>query len=66
MVGDPYRLVDVHGVAHRALFVLGLQLSSVQWGTAIAAQAGASLEGAARTLGDAQDIANELVRLSQN
>lgn len=66
VVGDPYRLVDVHGVAHRALFVLGLQLSSVQWGTAIAAQAGASLEGAARTLGDAQDIANELVRLSQN
>lgn len=66
VVGEPYRLVDAHGLAHRAVFVLGLQLSSVQWGTAIAAQAGAPLDGAARTLGDARDIAHELVRLSQN
>lgn len=66
VVGEPYRLVDAHGLAHRAIFVLGLQLSSVQWGTAIAAQAGAPLDGAARTLGDAQDIAHELVRLSRN
>lgn len=63
--GEPYRLVDALGVAHRAIFVIGLQLSSVQWGTAIAAQAGASLEGSARTLGDARDIARELLRLSQ-
>ena len=66
VVGEPYRLVDAHGLAHRAIFVIGLQLSSVQWGTAIAAQAGAPLDGAARTLGDARDIARELVRLSNN
>jgi hypothetical protein len=65
VMGEPYRVVDAHGVAHRAIFVLGLQLSSAQWGTAIAAQAGAALDGAARTLGDAQDIARELLRLSQ-
>lgn len=66
VVGEPYRLVDAQGLAHRAIFVIGLQLSSVQWGTAIAAQAGAPLDGAARTLGDARDIARELVRLSNN
>lgn len=65
VVGDPYRMVDAQGLAHRAVFVLGLQLSSAQWGTAIAAQAGAPLDGAARTLGDAQDIVRELLRLSQ-
>lgn len=65
VMGEPYRMVDAQGVAHRAIFVLGLQLSSAQWGTAIAAQAGAALDGAARTLGDAQDIARELLRLSQ-
>lgn len=63
--GEPYRMVDGRGVPHRAIFVLGLQLSSVQWGTAIAAQAGAALDGAARTLGDAQNAARELLRLSQ-
>lgn len=66
VVGTPYRLVDAHGVAHRAIFVIGLQLSSTQWGTAIAAQAGAALDDAARSIGDAQNIAHELVRLSQN
>ncbi|PQZ85939.1 hypothetical protein CQ018_19350 [Arthrobacter sp. MYb227] len=65
VVGTPYRMVDAHGLAHRAIFVIGLQLSSAQWGTAIAAQAGAAFDDAARTLGDAQDIAHELVRLSQ-
>lgn len=65
VVGEPYRMVDARGLAHRAIFVLGLQLSSAQWGTAIAAQAGAPLDGAARTLGDAQDIAREVLRMSQ-
>ena len=65
VMGEPYRMVDAHGVPHRAVFVLGLQLASAQWGTAIAAQAGAPLDGAARTLGDAQHIARELLRLSQ-
>lgn len=65
VAGEPYRMVDARGVAHRAVFVLGLQLSTAQWGTAIAAQAGEPLDGAARTLGDAQEIARELMRLSQ-
>lgn len=64
VVGQPYRLVDEHGVPHRAVFVLGLQLSSVQWGTAIAAEAGAGWQDGARTLGDADAVAAELLRLA--
>ncbi|WP_417219677.1 FAD/NAD(P)-binding protein [Arthrobacter sp.] len=64
VVGQPYRLVDGHGIAHRGIFVLGLQLSSVQWGTAIAAEAGAGFQDGARTLGDADAVALELVRMA--
>lgn len=64
VVGEPYRLVDGQGLAHRGIFVLGLQLSSVQWGTAIAAQAGNVDAPTARTLFDAHQIINEVVRLS--
>ena len=64
VVGEPYRLVDAAGVPHRGIFVLGLQLSSVQWGTAIAAEAGASFADGARTLGDADAAAAELLRLA--
>ena len=64
VVGEPYRLVDVSGVPHRAVFVLGLQLSSVQWGTAIAAEAGAGWQDGARTLADADAVAAELLRLA--
>lgn len=64
VVGEPYRLVDSQGLAHRGIFVLGLQLSSVQWGTAIAAQAGEVDSPSARTLFDAQIIINEVARLS--
>lgn len=64
VLGEPYRLVDGDGLAHRGIFVLGLQLSSVQWGTAIAAQAGDVEAPAARTLFDAHLIVNEIARLS--
>jgi len=64
VVGEPYRLVDAAGVPHRGIFVLGLQLSSVQWGTAIAAEAGAGFADGARTLGDADAAAAELLRLA--
>ncbi|GAA3711106.1 FAD/NAD(P)-binding protein [Zhihengliuella alba] len=64
VVGRPYRLVDAHGVAHRALFVLGLQLSSVQWGTAIAAESEGTDDDGARTLADADAVAVEIVRLA--
>ncbi|WP_458116338.1 FAD/NAD(P)-binding protein [Arthrobacter sp. D2-10] len=53
----PYRAVGANGLVQENLFVLGLQLSSVQWGTAIAAEAGASLDAGGRTLRDADDIA---------
>ncbi|MGG5753280.1 FAD/NAD(P)-binding protein [Zafaria sp. Z1313] len=65
VLGEPYRLVDSDGVAHRAVFVLGLQLSSVQWGTAIAAEAGADAQHGARTLADADAVAAEIVRLAR-
>ena len=53
----PYRCVSVSGEPVPNLFVLGLQLSSVQWGTAIAAEAGAGASEGSRTLQDADDIA---------
>ncbi|MGV2854483.1 FAD/NAD(P)-binding protein [Glutamicibacter sp. AGC13] len=64
VVGEPYRLVNSDGLAHRGLFVLGLQLSSAQWGTAIAAQAGDLRHPAARTLQDAANVVNEVARLA--
>ncbi|MGW9403997.1 FAD/NAD(P)-binding protein [Arthrobacter sp. NPDC055585] len=53
----PYRPLDVKGQPQENLYVLGLQLSSVQWGTAIAAEAGAPASAGSRTLRDADDIA---------
>ncbi|MEG9246858.1 FAD/NAD(P)-binding protein [Arthrobacter sp. Soc17.1.1.1] len=57
----PYRAVDATGRAQDDLFVIGLQLASVQWGTAIAAEAGAPLEAGGRTLLDADAIAAALL-----
>ena len=63
VTAPPYRALDSAGQAHRSLYVLGLQLASVQWGTAIAAEAGAALEAGARTLRDANDIARAILQL---
>ncbi|WP_246021362.1 FAD/NAD(P)-binding protein [Arthrobacter echini] len=57
VTGPPYRAVDRSGSVQESLFVIGLQLSSVQWGTAIAAEAGAPLTAGGRTLLDADGIA---------
>ncbi|MHA7240878.1 FAD/NAD(P)-binding protein [Arthrobacter sp. TMS1-12-1] len=57
----PYRAVDSAGRDQASLFVIGLQLASVQWGTAIAAQAGAPLEAGSRTLLDADAIAGAIL-----
>ena len=57
----PYRPVGVSGEPQQNLYVLGLQLSSVQWGTAIAAEAGAPAAAGSRTLRDADDIAAALL-----
>ena len=59
----PYRAVDRAGHPQHSLFVLGLQLSSVQWGTAIAAEAGADPEAGARTLLDADGIARRILTI---
>ncbi|MDN3905949.1 FAD/NAD(P)-binding protein [Arthrobacter sp. YD2] len=58
----PYRSVSVSGEPVPNLYVLGLQLSSVQWGTAIAAEAGSSAAEGSRTLRDADDIAAAVLR----
>ena len=65
VIGEPYRLVNAQGLAHRGIFVLGLQLSSAQWGTAIAAQAGPITAPEARTLHDAQNIVDAILRLAE-
>ncbi|MHA7287613.1 FAD/NAD(P)-binding protein [Arthrobacter sp. MDT3-44] len=57
----PYRAVDRSGKEQESLFVIGLQLASVQWGTAIAAEAGAPLEAGGRTLLDADAIAGAIL-----
>jgi hypothetical protein len=57
----PYRPVGISGEPQEDLYVLGLQLSSVQWGTAIAAEAGSPARSGARTVRDADDIAAALL-----
>ncbi|MDQ6754045.1 MAG: FAD/NAD(P)-binding protein [Actinomycetota bacterium] len=57
----PYRALDSAGRIERGLHVLGLQLSSVQWGTAIAAQAASDYPSGYRTLQDADSIAADVL-----
>lgn len=59
--GPPYRALDSAGRIARGLYVLGLQLSSVQWGTAIAAQAASDYASGFRTLQDADSIAADVL-----
>lgn len=56
----PYRLIRADGSVHRSVYVLGLQLASVQWGTAIAAESGQDPDGRAWTLGDADAAARDI------
>ena len=62
----PYRPVAANGSVTEGLFVLGLQLSSAQWGTAIAAEAvqpgGPVYRSGQRTLRDADEIAAAILR----
>lgn len=61
VVPHPYRPVAANGAVTEGLYVLGLQLSSAQWGTAIAAEAvprrGPVYRSGQRTLRDADEIA---------
>ena len=61
VTAPPYRAVDRTGKTQESLFVIGLQLASVQWGTAIAAEAGAPLAAGGRTLLDADAIARAIL-----
>lgn len=74
VTAPPYRPLDVNGHAVRGLYVLGLQLSAVQWGTAIAAEAhafgapgeandGAPYPSGQRTLRDADLAARDILGL---
>ncbi|MDO5635058.1 MAG: hypothetical protein Q4G34_09355, partial [Micrococcus sp.] len=65
VTGRPHRLVDEAGTPREGLYVIGLQLSAVQWGTAIAAEAGERPDGRALSLGDADAIATALLRPAQ-
>ncbi|MBM7847633.1 FAD/NAD(P)-binding protein [Arthrobacter roseus] len=60
----PYRPIKGTGEPARHLYVIGLQLSSAQWGTAIAAEAGAPAHAGSRTLRDADDIAAAILGLN--
>ncbi|GAA1109287.1 FAD/NAD(P)-binding protein [Arthrobacter flavus] len=60
----PYRAIDGSGRAHQHLYVVGLQLASVQWGTAIAAQAHTPPAAGSRTLRDADDIARAILTIA--
>jgi len=61
----PYRPVAANGSVTRGLYVLGLQLSAAQWGTAIAAEAvqpgGPNYPSGQRTLRDADEIARAIL-----
>ncbi|MBU8864744.1 FAD/NAD(P)-binding protein [Paenarthrobacter aromaticivorans] len=61
----PYRPVASNGSVTQGMYVLGLQLSATQWGTAIAAEArpatGKAYASGQRTLRDADEIARSIL-----
>ncbi len=65
VVPHPYRPVGANGSVTDGIYVLGLQLSAVQWGTAIAAEArqqrGPVYRSGQRTLRDADEIARDIL-----
>ncbi|MCB5281041.1 hypothetical protein BJQ89_00777 [Arthrobacter sp. ES1] len=65
VVPHPYRPLGANGSVTDGLYVLGLQLSAVQWGTAIAAEAqqktGPVYRSGQRTLRDADEIARAIL-----
>ncbi|MEQ4520203.1 FAD/NAD(P)-binding protein [Pseudarthrobacter sp. B907] len=65
VVPHPYRPVAANGTVTDGIYVLGLQLSAVQWGTAIAAEArqqqGPVYRSGQRTLRDADEIARDIL-----
>lgn len=58
---SPHRLVRASGETEAGIFVLGLQLSSTQWGTAIAAEADAELRFGSSTVADSNEVARAVL-----
>ena len=56
-----YRVVGQKDAVEPGIFVLGLQLSSVQWGVSIAAEAEAPAHLGARTIADADQVAQAIL-----
>ncbi|MGY3318454.1 FAD/NAD(P)-binding protein [Arthrobacter sp. TE12232] len=65
VVPHPYRPLGANGSVTEGIYVLGLQLSAAQWGTAIAAEArpasGPVYRSGQRTLRDADEIARDIL-----
>ncbi len=61
VTAPPYRSVGASGRGTEGLYVLGLQLSSTQWGIAIAAESKAQYSSGYRTLQDADQIAADIL-----
>ncbi|MET3811531.1 FAD/NAD(P)-binding protein [Arthrobacter sp. UYEF3] len=65
VVPHPYRPLGANGTVTDGVYVLGLQLSAAQWGTAIAAEArpqrGPVYRSGQRTLRDADEIARAIL-----
>lgn len=61
VTAHPHRLIAGDREQPEEIYVLGLQLSSVQWGTAIAAEAGGDVESSARSLADADAAARAIL-----
>ncbi len=61
VTAPPYRPLDGTGIPVEGLYLLGLQLSSVQWGIAIAAEASAKYRSGYRTIVDADAIAQDIL-----
>ncbi|MCT1607819.1 FAD/NAD(P)-binding protein [Nesterenkonia massiliensis] len=58
---QPHQLIGADGRPSEGLYALGLQLSSAQWGTAIAAEAGGDPATTARSLADADAAAADVL-----
>ncbi len=65
VTAPPYRPIGASGAGTEGLYVLGLQLSSAQWGTAIAAESRAKYRSGYRTLQDADLIAADILDSGQ-
>lgn len=62
VTASPHQLITAKGERLHRVYVLGLQLSTAQWGTAIAAETGGDPQTTARSLADADAAARDVLR----